>query len=1111
MLCVAFLFLVAFFAIPNAQPMQSSKVSGYDAFYNSFMDIVSKYDGEGKVTASKVGDDDVFSTRLIVETKNDLDERDAVASCHYNGTHILQYEDYDSAEKAYQFYTNSGIKVQYDQKVTADDVSSSSVTYNSWGWDAKYDFMGVNSYLTTLEATTDSSEYSNVVVAVIDSGINSSHTLFTGRILSNLGRNFTNEGYGRDDFEDRNGHGTHVSGTIAEVTPNSVYILPLKVLDKNGEGYSSYIINAIIYATELRNGTNENKLPAGYDLRLMNMSLGVSSAYNAEVRASATGIETQINNAYAAGILSVVAAGNERQDTKNVQPANVANAITVTALKRYSTFSKMYVLFDDSYSNYGESVDFGAPGSYIESAWIDSNTVTDHMESGTSMATPHVTACIALLYMNPTYKNKTPAQMYEILQDNAKKSDLYPTGTYAMGTRSWNKYYGYGCVNIADCAVKTIGKVTFDVSNQFQSSAFTLGLDYSESYSGYTLQIKYSLNDGSYQTYNTSTKLNLTASAKISAVAYVYSGTTIIKASEITTKTYYINNYDVESAYTIDSSGAIKYSGTELTTLNVPNTIDSKTVRYIAKNAFTSSPVKVINLPDTVKAIYEEAFAKNTNLTTVNCSANVDGDGVEIGRLAFQKCTNLSNFNIPHAKSLGESALAYTAVTKVTLSDVTTIGKNAFSASSLKTLVLGKSVTTIESHADPFNLEKVYGYAGTKAEDFANEYNATFYDLTLSINNDFGTKKVVKHNDYLSIALDINGYGLSADKCVELKNEIASSKYSKVLTQNGDNHYTLTFNFSNLNQGTTYNFQVKVTDSYGESVTSSMTTIYVVDDGVDDGVDGYNLDASAGNYKVFVDNYLVNPSTFKVYNGYSYDIKIVADEGYSANNIKINGVDVEENETKTITPTEDVVISINSAEMNTLRVTFNINNGHVEIGGHQVEYVDVDRNANCTFTVVGETGYYAKRVLVNDGVLESTTNTFTIADVTTNKNVDILMESAYFEIEITYVNSCGVLHAGNLKKVAYGTEEEITIVANDGYKVDFVTVNGIVVKVTNGTFKVENVTKDTDVVVSFTSKGTSIFNSENAIILHYFIVFISIFAVFVVARIVLFIVRKKKQ
>ena len=144
---------------------------------------------------------------------------------------------------------------------------------------------------------------------------------------------------------------------------------------------------------------------------------------------------------------------------------------------------------------------------------------------------------------------------------------------------------------------------------------------------------------------------------------------------------------------------------------------------HCSKNAFTSSPVQVVNLPNTMKAIYEEAFAKNANLTTVNCSANVDGNGVEIGRLAFQKCTSLSSFNIAHVKTLGESALAYTAVTKVTLSDVTTIGKNAFSASSLKTLVLGKSVTTIGSHADPFNLEKVYGYAGTEAVvDFANEY-----------------------------------------------------------------------------------------------------------------------------------------------------------------------------------------------------------------------------------------------------------------------------------------------------------------------------------------------------------------------------------------------------
>ena len=111
---------------------------------------------------------------------------------------------------------------------------------------------------------------SGIVVAVLDTGIDINHPDLKQNIIG--GRNFTPEGWGHDKFDDGNGHGTHVAGTIAAngsitgVAPESK-ILACKVLDKNGSGNYYSIIEGIRYAT---NWTGKN----GEKVRIINMSLG---------------------------------------------------------------------------------------------------------------------------------------------------------------------------------------------------------------------------------------------------------------------------------------------------------------------------------------------------------------------------------------------------------------------------------------------------------------------------------------------------------------------------------------------------------------------------------------------------------------------------------------------------------------------------------------------------------------------------------------------------------------------------------------------------------------------------------------------------------------------
>jgi aqualysin 1 len=208
---------------------------------------------------------------------------------------------------------------------------------------------------------------------IIDTGIRFSHSQFGGRATSGF------DAVDGGSADDCNGHGTHVAGTVGGSTygvAKGVSLIGVRVLGCNGSGSTSGVIAGINWVT----GNHQAGQPA-----VANMSLGGGAS---------SALDTAVRNSIADGVSYAVAAGNGNalgiaQNACNSSPARVGEAMTISATD--SSDRKA------SWANYGNCVDWFAPGVSITSAWYTSNTATRTI-SGTSMATPH-TAGVAALYL----------------------------------------------------------------------------------------------------------------------------------------------------------------------------------------------------------------------------------------------------------------------------------------------------------------------------------------------------------------------------------------------------------------------------------------------------------------------------------------------------------------------------------------------------------------------------------------------------------------------------------------------------------------------------------------------------------------------------------------
>lgn len=302
---------------------------------------------------------------------------------------------------------------------------------------------------------------STVIIAIIDTGVDTGHPELQNRIWTNPdeipdnGFDDDHNGYIDDihgwdfcgdtstvypvpdnDPTDYFGHGTHCAGIVAAITNNDLgmagivddcRIMPIKFYPMM---LSSYAAQAIVYA-------------ADNDADIISMSFGYP--WPIEI------LEDALNYAQSKGVILCASAGNDGAEYKNY-PAASEYTIAISATNSSDRVA--------SFSTYGSHIDIAAPGEDILSLRAAGSDIyasrgepnvhiiaSDYyLASGTSMSAPHVAAVAA--YMRAVCPGLTPASTKQILEQTADDL-LDPMGDSAY-LPGWDKYSGFGRVNLAN-------------------------------------------------------------------------------------------------------------------------------------------------------------------------------------------------------------------------------------------------------------------------------------------------------------------------------------------------------------------------------------------------------------------------------------------------------------------------------------------------------------------------------------------------------------------------------------------------------------------------------------------------------------------------------------
>lgn len=592
--------IIAISALSLCMPAFAQEIAENDisAVNEKVLQMCEKYNEEYE---EKIDDADVSSitidNRIIVETKSKINTYDAVDEVYGLGYAFIQFENEKEAEEALNQYKKQGLTVQNDKLYNLNTVST-----NAEGSDWAYTFSEANVALDYFK----SMDNPEIIVGIIDSGIDLNHTKLQNRII----RSYTNfaSSTSENSEMDNNGHGTNVAGVIAQSTPDNVKISAFKVSDVENKVYTSSLICAYEYILAMK----ENRPD------IINMSYGGNGLDTPVER----DLLSQLKDS---GITLVASAGNDNIDTKDVSPANNINVLAVSAHDENG--NKCW------FSNYGSTVDIAAPGQNVKTYTVGNSNSYEYV-NGTSFSAPFVCAAAAYVLMqNETLK---PDEVYEKMKlsafDRKKPTD--------------KKWAGSGLLNFSNLIENNDRKsnVVFNYASGSYNETIKVELSCEDMVD---TKIIYTTNNTLPSPDNGSiyqTAIEVDSQAIIIAAAFPISGSAM--HSE-----YAIGNYQIfrnadESDFKITNDGEITAYNGNYVAIKVPDTINGISPTKIGKECFKDSNIVNIELPNTVTEIGENAFEGSS-------LERIVGYGVTLCEsYAFNKCYSLYEEHMPNITEL---------------------------------------------------------------------------------------------------------------------------------------------------------------------------------------------------------------------------------------------------------------------------------------------------------------------------------------------------------------------------------------------------------------------------------------------------------------------------
>jgi len=660
--------------------------------------------------------EDQTQNRIIVKTKRNIVDKKAISVANgFSGLNVLQYASFEDATGALEYYSSLDYVTfcERDFQVFCNDklenVAPASVRgTNNLSWGA--DLLGVGSYQQRLLSKYRGLQnLPDVYVAVLDTGIDTDNEFLQGRIAFDLGISYYDSTLytGQKStykFEDDNSHGTHVSGTIVDLTLSNVKIVPIKVLNAKGSGSLSNVVSGIQYVLDLKK--------SGQNVCAFNMSLGGFGNSKQE--------EEIINDCFDNNVMPVVAAGNENYFSTFFSPSSVEKALTISALAKNEKYENRLNLA--YYSNYGSNVDLCLPGSKILSCVPDECTYDQiytsqtggkyAVISGTSMATPHATALVALYatYFGKDFDVKTTEQKLK-------------TSTFDFGVKGKDDAFGFGVPNmelgidkfVLDKAPKlSYGAV--GTSCNFQDTVFVTIDNQNPKRAGYDYKIVYTT-DGSCPTTTCGTvydsPIKITQSTSLKITIFLLDGDKNVCAdSECFQADFFLGNGTVNddgTGFEIDKNGVVTKYLSGLENVVLPQYVNGIKVTKLGDELFCGLGIKsfvcdfdvlIDGYPfcccDSLEELTLSSFdistlakycplLKTLNLPNANQiesgKENINLLGYFYGSKTFLGCFALEKISLPNLTEIPDNAFSdFANLTQIDLDfeSLTKIGKNAF-------------------------------------------------------------------------------------------------------------------------------------------------------------------------------------------------------------------------------------------------------------------------------------------------------------------------------------------------------------------------------------------------------------------------------------------------